>query len=237
VQHYLTSDSGDSRLILDFVTRREFHRLGLYGEFFALLGVEDQITVVFTEPSSAVRAAISIDRDRVSFDEHDRRLMDALRPHIAVAHANAIRFSRASPSAIQPARGAQRRPSSGSRSASGRSSPSWPRAGPTRRSPSPWASAPARCASTSSTSCDDSPCRLARRPRPSTSRAIGPARHSPGRRRSRRYCAIPWAEPRRPMTAGSPERGTPATPGGSTMRTWAPSRSHLPPSRSRSSSA
>jgi DNA-binding CsgD family transcriptional regulator len=93
--HYLASGSRGSRLISDFITRREFHRLGLYGEFFALLGVEDQITLCLTEQASAVGVAISIDRDRVSFDEHDRRVMDGLRPHLAVARANAIRFSRA----------------------------------------------------------------------------------------------------------------------------------------------
>jgi DNA-binding NarL/FixJ family response regulator len=57
--------------------------------------VEDQITVAVSSLSSGRGAGISIDRDRRSFDDDDRRMMDSLQPHLAVAMNNAIRFSRA----------------------------------------------------------------------------------------------------------------------------------------------
>ena len=100
--HFLSSTSPDSRLISDFLTPREFHRLGLYGDFFALLGVEDQLTVTVTPPSSQLAAGVSIDRDRRSFDDRDRRLMESLRPHLVTARTNAARFSQALTTRSQP---------------------------------------------------------------------------------------------------------------------------------------
>lgn len=93
--HFFNGGAPNARLISDFCTRREFHRLGLYGEFFGQLGVEDQLTVVVSPLSSGCGIGVSIDRDRRNFDDRDRRLMDALQPHLTVARDNAVRFSHA----------------------------------------------------------------------------------------------------------------------------------------------
>lgn len=93
--HFLLRRAPQARLISDFLTPREFHRLGLHGEFFALLRVEDQLTVTFTRSGSPELAGISVDRDRRSFAEHDRRALELLRPHLLAARENAERFSRA----------------------------------------------------------------------------------------------------------------------------------------------
>lgn len=95
LQHFRRTSIPDARMISDFLTRRAFRRLGLYGEFFSHLGVEDQMTVLISRPSDTVRVGISIDRDGRAFDDHDRRLLDVLQPHLAAAQENAIRFSRA----------------------------------------------------------------------------------------------------------------------------------------------
>ena len=93
--HFLADNETGSRLLSDFLTKREFHRLGLYGDFFAHVGVEDQLTVLVSPVRSGLGVGISVDRGRRSFELSDRRRLDSLRPHLAVARANAARFSRA----------------------------------------------------------------------------------------------------------------------------------------------
>lgn len=90
LNHFLRVPDHRARRISDFVTRAEFHRLDLYGEFFAVLGVEDQLTV-----RVARTAAASVDRGGRLFDEGDRHLLDALRPHLVAARKNAERFTSA----------------------------------------------------------------------------------------------------------------------------------------------
>ena len=96
LRHFLQGPGSGSRAISDFMTRREYRRLPLYGDFFAHVGVEDQLTATITVPPSTRVAAISVDRDGSNgFSEHDRRLLDALQPHLVAARENAMRFSRA----------------------------------------------------------------------------------------------------------------------------------------------
>jgi len=95
LNHVLTVDAPHTRLISDFLTSREFHRRGLYADFFRALEVEDQLTIPLSPAPSGRLAGVSIDRPRRSFAEQDRRLADALRPHLLAAWANASRFSRA----------------------------------------------------------------------------------------------------------------------------------------------
>jgi DNA-binding CsgD family transcriptional regulator len=95
LRHFLRSDDPAPRLISDFLRPKEFHRLGLYGEFFRPLGVEDQLTVSVASRSSGRPAAISAHRGRQGFDDDDRSLFDSLRPHLMAARDNAIRFSAA----------------------------------------------------------------------------------------------------------------------------------------------
>ena len=93
--HFLRSDDPTPRLISDFLGKQEFHRLGLYGEFFCPLGVEDQLTVTVAARSSQGPVAISAHRGRHGFDDDDRALFGLLRPHLIAARENAVRFSAA----------------------------------------------------------------------------------------------------------------------------------------------
>jgi DNA-binding CsgD family transcriptional regulator len=90
---FLREPPPGAHLISDQLTRREFHRLDLYGEFFAQIGVEDQLGVGFVDEASGVATGVTVDRDRRSFDEHDRALLTALRPHLAAARRNAVHLS------------------------------------------------------------------------------------------------------------------------------------------------
>lgn len=91
-----TLAGGGRRLqtISDHWSLAQFERTGLYGEFFAPLGVSDQITVVFTPMMATRIAAVSVDRGRRGFDDPDRVALALLAPHLATAQANAQRFSR-----------------------------------------------------------------------------------------------------------------------------------------------
>jgi DNA-binding CsgD family transcriptional regulator len=95
MHHFLRSDDHESRLISDFVPASDFHRLGLYSEFFRLLGVEDQMTVTVSDRASGYPAGISIDRGTPGFTRRDRELLNQLRPHLVIARENAIQFSKA----------------------------------------------------------------------------------------------------------------------------------------------
>jgi DNA-binding CsgD family transcriptional regulator len=87
-QHPLISvqANGDGRAykISDFLTRRQFHALDLYADLYRRIGAEDQIA--FGLPGPMV-IGIAMNRDRRSFGERDRAMLDLLRPHLTRAHA------------------------------------------------------------------------------------------------------------------------------------------------------
>jgi DNA-binding CsgD family transcriptional regulator len=85
---------GRARTISDFLNAREFHRLGLHGEFFRPLGIEDQLSTTLQVARGKGILGIALNRSGV-FTEPERLLLDALRPHLVIAHQNAVRYSRA----------------------------------------------------------------------------------------------------------------------------------------------
>ena len=100
LRHFLPRDVPGARMISDFLNPTEYHRLGLYAEFFRPLGVEDQLTVTLAGQFQGRRAGISVDRGRVDrgrggFTDQERALLDRLRPHLTAARDNAAQFSQA----------------------------------------------------------------------------------------------------------------------------------------------
>jgi DNA-binding CsgD family transcriptional regulator len=73
----------------DFVTRSQWHRLGLYAEYFRFYGVEDRIVVRLPTPPSHSKV-VALDRagDR-DFCERDRVVLNLLRPHLTALDAAA----------------------------------------------------------------------------------------------------------------------------------------------------
>jgi DNA-binding CsgD family transcriptional regulator len=92
IKHFGGNPPGRAAKISDFLTRREFHRLGLYDEFFRQVGVEHQMVIGLPAPSPRV-VGVALNRSGLDFSERDRLLLSALRPHIVQAFGNAEAFS------------------------------------------------------------------------------------------------------------------------------------------------
>jgi DNA-binding CsgD family transcriptional regulator len=81
------AESGDVRAlkISDLVSQAQFHRLELYQEYFKRVGIEDQLA--FTMPATPPRVlGVVLSRDRRSFRERDRLLLDLVRPCLVQAY-------------------------------------------------------------------------------------------------------------------------------------------------------
>jgi DNA-binding CsgD family transcriptional regulator len=85
------SRTGDftARKFSDFVTRSQWHCLGLYAEYFRFYGVEERMVVGLpTRPWHSKVVALDRCGDR-DFSERDRLLLNLLRPHLAALDAAA----------------------------------------------------------------------------------------------------------------------------------------------------
>jgi DNA-binding CsgD family transcriptional regulator len=76
--------NGDRRAykISDFLSRRQFHSLALYTDLYCRIEAEDQIAVGLPGPQVI---GVAANRDRGSFSERDRDMLDLLGPHLALA--------------------------------------------------------------------------------------------------------------------------------------------------------
>jgi len=83
--HQKTRD-GRARKISDFLTRNQFHRIGLYNEFFHKVDVEYQISLSFQPQAEII--GISLNRSRKDFSERERNVLNLLRPHLIQAYHN-----------------------------------------------------------------------------------------------------------------------------------------------------
>jgi len=85
-------ETGDdtARRMSDLLSTRDFHRLGLYAEFYREIGVEYQMAAGFAH-RPGVMVGVSADRGPGrDFSDRDVRVLDVLRPHLAVAYRNAM---------------------------------------------------------------------------------------------------------------------------------------------------
>ena len=79
-----------ARKYSDFVSAREWHRLGLYRAVAQPLGVEDMFRL-WLEPNGEGRARLEFDRPARDFGERDRAVLDVLWPHLRQFRRNALR--------------------------------------------------------------------------------------------------------------------------------------------------
>ena len=84
VNHYRESRDGRPVKISDFLSRGEFHRLGLYNEFFRLFPVEHQIAVSLAGAEKQI-IGIAFNRAGSDFTERDRDLLEVLREPLEAA--------------------------------------------------------------------------------------------------------------------------------------------------------
>jgi len=101
LRHYLVTGDGSAYKISDFQSVREYHRLPLYQHFYHEIGYEDQLSIILFPPGSEM-VTISLARDRRSFTERDRQLLNLLRPHVARAYRHIEHLGVANRSLARP---------------------------------------------------------------------------------------------------------------------------------------
>jgi DNA-binding CsgD family transcriptional regulator len=94
VNYYRATGSGEPVMISDFLTRQQFHRLGLYAEFYRRIPVEHQIAVSMPGTSHQV-IGIALNRGRRGFSDDDRALLSVLRAPMSAALHRARRRQQA----------------------------------------------------------------------------------------------------------------------------------------------
>lgn len=89
VRRYTETRDGRAYRFSDVVTRRELHRLRIYRDFYAPLGVEHQMA--FTLPSQTDRIlAVALSRRKRDFSDQERDLINRARPFLIQAYQNAL---------------------------------------------------------------------------------------------------------------------------------------------------
>ena len=78
INYYRATGSGEAMKISDFLSQRQFHRLGLYAEFFRPIPVEHQIAISMLGPDGEV-IGIAVNRGRGDFTETERTVLGLLR--------------------------------------------------------------------------------------------------------------------------------------------------------------
>ena len=79
---------GTALKIHDMLTRSQFHRLGIYNEFYRKLKIEHQMVVLLSCSSHSLNKNIAVNRDRRDFTEEERLMLNLLAPHITQALKN-----------------------------------------------------------------------------------------------------------------------------------------------------
>lgn len=91
-QHAVLSNylrTGDSRFykISDFLSQQGYRRLALYNELYRGMDVEDVLATFFPMGRSSL-VSVALHRDRRTFAERDRLLLNLVQPHIVQAWKN-----------------------------------------------------------------------------------------------------------------------------------------------------
>src|SRR5437762_8027188 len=73
--------------ISDYLTTRQFHRTGIYNEFYKVLGIEEQMCMGLTV-SRELMISCTLNRVQRNFTERDREMINLLGPHIVAAVRN-----------------------------------------------------------------------------------------------------------------------------------------------------
>jgi DNA-binding CsgD family transcriptional regulator len=92
IERFAASGDGRAYRFSDVVTPEQLHRLDLYREFYAPIGLEHQIA--FTLPHVATRLlGVALSRRDPDFSDAERDLLNAARPFLIQAYRNAIQSS------------------------------------------------------------------------------------------------------------------------------------------------
>jgi DNA-binding CsgD family transcriptional regulator len=94
VKHFNTTMDGGARRISDFLNRTEFHRLGIYNEFYRHVSVEHQLAVQLPGTRGCL-VGLALNRQSGEFSDADLQLLDMLRGPLSLALARARARQRA----------------------------------------------------------------------------------------------------------------------------------------------
>jgi len=84
----------ESMTISDFLSDQEFHKTGIYNEFYKLYRIDHQLCVSLSDsPDSVITCALS--RTKRDFSEHEQALLTLLAPHLTNALCSAQAIERA----------------------------------------------------------------------------------------------------------------------------------------------
>jgi DNA-binding CsgD family transcriptional regulator len=87
IKYHQKTKDGQAMKISDFLNRKEYHRLGLYNEFYRRVDVEYQMAIVLS-PSPSQMIGIAVNRSRRDFSERERLMFNFIRPHLVQAYYN-----------------------------------------------------------------------------------------------------------------------------------------------------
>jgi DNA-binding CsgD family transcriptional regulator len=88
LSHIRRTRDGRPRRLSDLVDREAYHRLELYREFYAGIGVEHQVAFTLSARPPIV-LGIALSRIRADFSDGEVALLGAARPHLIQAYRNA----------------------------------------------------------------------------------------------------------------------------------------------------
>jgi DNA-binding CsgD family transcriptional regulator len=92
IMHHARTRDARVLKISDFLTDAQFHRLGLYQEFFRRVGTGYQMAVTLSiRPSKIV--GIALNRSRPDYTERERLLLTLVQPHLIQAYENAVAWT------------------------------------------------------------------------------------------------------------------------------------------------
>lgn len=92
VAHFVRTGSLAAVKISDFVSRKSFHDLGIYQEFFRHVRTEHQLAAGVVAGGDHL-IDIGVSRTRPDFTERDRTVLDIVRVHLAYAHETVRRLA------------------------------------------------------------------------------------------------------------------------------------------------
>jgi len=92
ISYFDETGDGQALMISDFLTAREYHRRGLYHDFYRHINAEDQLSFA-VRVESGFMIGIAFNRHERSFTEKDRLRLNLVRRHVIQAYMHAAELS------------------------------------------------------------------------------------------------------------------------------------------------
>jgi DNA-binding CsgD family transcriptional regulator len=93
INHFLTTGDSEARRLSDVVSRRQFHALPVYTDFYRPLGLEFILGATINRSPTAFDG-VTLNRTKRDFSERDRAVLTLLGPHIVQGYRTAMAVDR-----------------------------------------------------------------------------------------------------------------------------------------------